>query len=70
MPAVMAIDYIPRFVTEAQLVNLINLWWLARGVTKTRHERFVKAAEWFHQENPGVSTTAAYKDLVNSVTEY
>lgn len=63
--------YAPRFVTEAQLVDLYNLFHLARvplsGTDRdTPHGRMVWAAREFHKANPTISEMAAYKDLSGS----
>jgi hypothetical protein len=56
--------YAVRFIASRDSVELVNLYHLARGVAgNDRHERKVKAAQWFHDEHPEVSATAAYKDL-------
>lgn len=59
--------YTPRFVTRAQLMELINLYHLARvplsGQKCGRWERMHWAATEFHKKHPEISTTAAYKDL-------
>lgn len=59
--------YALRFVTPAQLGELINLYHLSQtalsGQSATRYKRMVWAAEAFHREHPAVSSTAAYKDL-------
>jgi hypothetical protein len=56
--------YQVRFIAEGQVAELVKLYHLARSVVgNDRHERKVKAAQWFHDEHPEVSATAAYKDL-------
>lgn len=65
-------DYRPRFVTEAQLVDLVNLYHLARtalneGRGATPYERMVWAAGQFAKENEGITSTGAYKDLCASL---
>lgn len=59
--------YKPRFVTMAQLNELINLYHLARvplsGKSATPYERMVWAADAFHKKHPEISNMAAYKDL-------
>lgn len=59
--------YTPRFVTPAQLGELINLYHLSRtalsGTEASRYKRVVWASAAFHQAHPSVSSTAAYKDL-------
>ena len=57
-----------RFLTQAQYVELINLYHLARvplsGTGKdTRYDRMLWATNEFHKLYPEVSATAAYKDL-------
>ena len=61
------VGYIPRFVTEKQLMELVNLFHLAKcalsGKSCTRYDRMVWASGVFHKDNPTISSTAAYKDL-------
>lgn len=54
----------PRFVPESLLNDLSNLWHLSRvphGLN--RYKRMLWASDEFHKAHPGVSATAAYKDL-------
>lgn len=61
--------YQPRFVTEAGLAEMIELWHLAkvpvcdRPLNTRAHRRKIWAAEQFHVLHPEISSTAAYKDL-------
>lgn len=65
----MAYGYRPRFVTETQLLELVNLYHLARtGLAEmkgrdTPYDRTIWAARKFAEANPDVKQTAAYKDL-------
>jgi hypothetical protein len=57
-------SYKPRFVSAPQLLELINLYHLARGAGKlSRYDRLIWASSEFHKANPQISATAAYKDL-------
>lgn len=50
-------------ITQAEIVELVNLYHLARVQKDSRYERMVLAAKWFHQEHPDISSTRAYKEL-------
>lgn len=59
----------PRFVTEAQVVELVHLYHLARvplsgtpGYT-SRYARIRQAVTWFVKDHPEYTDTAVYKDL-------
>ena len=62
--------YKPRHISEAQLSELYNLYHLARtalsGQACTPYDRMLWASAQFAKANPGVSATAAYKDLSSS----
>ena len=57
--------YKPRFVSEAHLVELIDLYHLARVPCQTSkaYPRLLWAAKEFNKKYPAIPTTAAYKDL-------
>lgn len=59
--------YRPRFVSEAQLADLVNLWHLARTALAGTNPDSAARARWasdqFARANPTVTSTAAYKDL-------
>lgn len=61
--------YVLRFVTPEQGTWLVNAYHLARTALvgtpggPTPHQRMLWAADQFHQSNPAVSSTGAYKDL-------
>lgn len=63
----LAPTYTPRFVTSEQLLELFDLWHIARtalsGKGCTRYTRLLWASAEFHKAHPEVSATAAYKDL-------
>lgn len=59
-----ATRYTPRFISDAQLSELFNLYHLARAAGKSsRYDRLIWASREFSKEHPSVSSTAAYKDL-------
>jgi hypothetical protein len=59
--------YKPRFMSEVQGADIVNLYHLARtalsGQDDSRYQRMLWAAKEFHKEHPEISETAAYKDL-------
>jgi hypothetical protein len=60
--------YTPRFVSEAQLKELINLYHLARGqCCGRRHDAMITACHWFTTQYPGVKPGGVYKDLSASL---
>ena len=60
-------QYKPRFVSESQLTELINLYHTSRiemGIHWSRkQERMLWACREFIKRYPGIKSTAAYKDL-------
>lgn len=69
----MAYGYAPRFVTDEQLAELVNLYHLARaalneGRGASSYDRMLWAAKQFNKDNPAISSTAAYKDLSAALT--
>ena len=60
--------YSPRFITQAQLAELVELYHLARtalngGRGAERHERLTWALKQFSEANPSLSAGKVYKDL-------
>ena len=56
----------PRFLTEAQLLEGINLYHLGRGQSRgpnRNYDGLLYASSWLAKNHPGLSSTAAYKDL-------
>ena len=61
----------PRFMTAAQLGDLVNLYHLARGQTRfgtagkvgTKYDAMILSTKWFNEKYPSISATAAYKEL-------
>lgn len=67
--------YTPRFINNEQMSELINLYHLARtalsGTSKTsKYDRMVWVSKEFAKANPGISSTAAYKDLDGQLYGY
>lgn len=64
----------PRFVKPEQMAELVNLYHLARvplsGKPCTKYDRMIWASGEFAKLHPGVTATAAYKDLSDSLTGY
>lgn len=59
-----------RWVSEAEGIELVNLWHLARTALvhkpleeRTSYHRMQWAAAEFHKLHPDISAGAAYKDL-------
>lgn len=67
-------DYRPRFVTEAQLNDLLDCFRrTAVGYSNWRpskYERTVRAVEMFMAHNVGVNKNGAYKDLSSALEGY
>lgn len=60
--------YAPRFVSDAHLNELSNLFHLARTALSGKpdqspYARMLWASAAFHKANPSISASAAYKDL-------
>ena len=59
--------YSPRFLSAEQYTEAINLYHLARtafsGQECTMHKRLLWASAEMAKQYPGVTSTAAYKDL-------
>lgn len=59
--------YKPRFMTDAQMSELINLYHLARvplsGTKASRYNQMLWATKEFGKKYPDIGATAAYKDL-------
>lgn len=59
--------YEPRFVSKQQIIELFNLYHLARTALcygdYSKHSRMIWAAQEFHKLNPTITIVAAYKDL-------
>ena len=59
--------YKPRFISESQLTELVNLYHTARialsGKNDSKYNRMLWACDIFHKKYLDISTTAAYKDL-------
>jgi hypothetical protein len=64
-------SYRPRFVTDDQLRELVELWHLGRtalaGGDASSYRRCQWAAREFHKKHPSVSEGGAYKDLSASL---
>ena len=60
----MTMQYEPRFIREENASELVNLYHLARvPVGNKRYDRMIWASKEFSKAHPGISSTAAYKDL-------
>ena len=66
--------YKPRFLTDAQMAELFNLFHLARtalaGTSPSKYDQMIWATEEFHKLHPEISATAAYKDLDGARGDY
>lgn len=65
-------QYEPRFMSQAQLTELLNLWHLAKTARYggNRHDQLTWATNEFHKLYPDISTTAAWKDLTAQLEGY
>ena len=65
--------YTPRFMTQAQMGELINLWHLAKvplsGQKCSDYDRMIWATNEFGKMYPAIGASAAYKDLSAQLTQ-
>lgn len=59
------IEFSPRFLSRAQMAEIIELYHLSAVKHTGRHDRLILACEWFGDKYPGVR--GAYKDLSDLV---
>ncbi len=60
-----------RYPTEAERVELVNLYHLARTAGKEkRYDRLLWAADNFVKENPGWTSASAYKSVDEATRPY
>jgi hypothetical protein len=58
------VKFHPRFIPEANLIELSNLWHTSRTpYGLDRHKRLVWTSGEYAKAHPETSSTAAYKDL-------
>lgn len=62
----MTLTFKPRFLTDAQLTEGINLFWLGRGQSRgpnRTYDGLIYASVWLAKAHPELTQTACYKDL-------